>query len=78
MTRRAAFVYGDALSEHQLRHDHPMRPVRLRHTYELLEAYGAFDGDSSILVPPRPATEEELRWLHVPDYVVAVRVLAWD
>ena len=37
---RAAFVYDDAMSQHVLRQDHPMRPVRLRHTYELLDAYG--------------------------------------
>ncbi|MEK7814842.1 MAG: acetoin utilization protein AcuC [Chloroflexota bacterium] len=70
---RAAFVYEDALSRHALRPDHPMRPVRLRHTYELLQAYGAFDGHTSLLVSPRPAAEEELRWLHAPDYISAVR-----
>ena len=73
MTRRAAFVYEEALSRHQLREDHPMRPVRLQYTYELLHSYGAFDQDSSLLVPPRPATEEELRLLHGQDYIAAVR-----
>ena len=73
MMRRAAFVYGDALSGHELRTDHPMRPVRLRYTYDLLQAYGAFDGDASMLVPPRPALEEELRWLHSSQYISAVR-----
>ena len=38
----AAFVYSDRLSRHVLREGHPMRPVRLRYTYELLEALGAF------------------------------------
>ena len=78
MTRRAAFVYEDALSRHVLRQDHPMRPVRLRYTYELLQAYGAFDADASLLVPPRPATEEELKWLHDPEYIVAVRSLSMN
>ena len=73
MTRRVAFVYEDAVSQHLLRRDHPMRPLRLRHTYELLQAYGAFDGDASLLIPPRPATEDELRWLHSPEYIAAVR-----
>ena len=66
-------MYEDAVSQHLLRGDHPMQPVRLRHTYELLQAYGAFDGDASLLMPPRPATEEELRWLHSPEYISAVR-----
>ncbi|HLF03979.1 MAG TPA: acetoin utilization protein AcuC [Dehalococcoidia bacterium] len=71
--RRAAFVYDDALSRHVLRPDHPMRPVRLQNTYDLLRGYGAFDQGSSRLVPPRPATEEELRMLHTPEYIAAVR-----
>jgi acetoin utilization protein AcuC len=73
MMRRAAFVYEDSLSQHVLRHDHPMRPVRLRYTYELLDAYGAFDNNASLLLRPRPATQEEVGWLHTPDYISAVR-----
>ncbi|MCH7605619.1 MAG: acetoin utilization protein AcuC [Chloroflexi bacterium] len=73
MSPRAAFVYDEALSQHELRRDHPMRPIRLQYTYDLLQAYGAFDGEDSILVPPRPATEDELRWLHSPEYIAAVR-----
>ncbi len=71
-----AFVYADALSRHVLRADHPMRPARLRHTYELLAAYGAFDGETSRLVTPRPATAAELEWVHTPEYVAAVRRLS--
>ena len=76
MSRRAAFVYQDQMSRHELSREHPMRPVRLQYTYELLQSYGAFDGASSLLVPPRPATEEELGWLHGPDYISAVRALS--
>ena len=73
---KAAFVYQDALSQHVLRSDHPMRPVRLRLTYGLLSAYGAFDGETSLLVDPRAATEEELFWVHSRDYIAAVRSLS--
>ena len=73
MTRRVAFIYADAVSQHSLRGNHPMQPIRLRHTYDLLQAYGAFDGNSSLLMPPRPATDEELSWLHSPEYISAVR-----
>ena len=71
--RRAAFVYDDVLSRHQLRRDHPMRPVRLQYTYELLQAYGGFDPATSAVTPPRAATEEELQWLHGAEYIAAVR-----
>ena len=73
MSPRAAFVYDEAMSRHQLRSDHPMRPVRLRYTYELLESFGAFDQTDSLLVPPRLATEAELMTLHSREYIAAVR-----
>lgn len=72
---RAAFIYEDSLSRHELRSDHPMRPVRLRYTYQLLQEYGAFDHPEAILLDPRSATEEELAWLHTSEYVAAVKAL---
>ena len=41
--RRGAFIYRDSMSRHVLREDHVFKPVRLRYTYELLEAYQAFE-----------------------------------
>lgn len=79
MTRpggKAAYVYADALSRHVLRDGHPMRPARLRHTHDLLAAYGAFEDERAMLVPPRPATVEELTTFHTEEYVEAVRRLS--
>ena len=73
---RAAFIYESALSQHVLRQDHPMRPARLRQTYQLLQAYGAFDAGNSRLLAPRPATLEELGLLHTSEYINAVRGLS--
>ena len=73
MSPRAAFIYDEAMARHQLRSDHPMRPIRLQYTYELLQSFGAFDQTDSLLVPARAATETELRTLHTPDYISAVR-----
>ena len=73
MTRTAAFVYDATLSGHVLRPDHPLKAIRLRYTYELLEAYGAFALENSLLVKPRLATEEELRSVHLAEYVDAVK-----
>ncbi len=72
---RAAFVYDGQMSRHELRGDHPMRPVRLRYTYELLQGYGAFDSEDAVLVTPRSALEEEIGWLHTPEYIDAVKRL---
>ena len=73
MSARAAFVYRDDLSRHTLRADHPLKASRLKYTFDLLEAYQAFDLQNSLLVEPRPATEEEILTVHNPDYVDAVK-----
>ena len=73
MSRKAAFVYHDSMSRHVLRADHPLRAVRLKYTYELLDAYRAFEDDNSTLVEPRPATEEEITSVHDTEYVEAVK-----
>lgn len=72
--RRAAFIYDPRVSQHVLRDEHVMRPTRLRYTYELLEAYGAFR--ETRVVAPRYATGEELQWFHTPEYVDAVRAIS--
>ena len=71
--RKAAFVYGDVLSRHVLSPEHPMKPVRLRYVYELLESYDAFSAPNASLVEPRMATEDEVLAFHVREYVEAVR-----
>ena len=76
MARAAAFIYTNQLSRHVLRADHPMVPVRVRYTYELLKALRAFDRAGSRVVEPRPATEEEVLTFHSPDYLAAVRGLS--
>ena len=72
MTRKAALVYEDAMSRHTLSETHPMRPVRLRYTYEMADAFGLFDPEHSTLTPPRPATVDEVSTFHTPEYISAV------
>ena len=55
---------------------HPLRPERLRHTWEMLHAYRAFDAPNTRIVPPRPPTEAELLTFHTREYVDAVRRLS--
>jgi acetoin utilization protein AcuC len=76
MARKAAFVYDDVLSQHTLSNTHPMKPVRLRYTYELLDAYGAFNAPNATLVKPRQATEDEILAFHTSEYVSAVQSLS--
>ena len=73
MARKAAFVYDDVLSGHVMSDTHPLRPIRLKYTYELLEAYGAFNAPNAQVVEPRRTTEEEILTFHTPDYLRAVQ-----
>lgn len=72
----AAFIYHDKLSRHVLRETHPMRPTRLRYTYELLSAYGAFSLPNSHLIEPRAASVDELSLIHDQEYISAVESIS--
>ncbi|MDA0770346.1 MAG: hypothetical protein BZY79_00110 [SAR202 cluster bacterium Casp-Chloro-G4] len=76
MLRKSVFVYDDTLSQHSLSDTHPMKPERLRYTYELLDSYDAFAQERSVLIPPRSATEEEILQFHTRDYLNAVQGLS--
>lgn len=73
---RAAFICSADLWQVGHGPTHPLKPERLRRTYELLAAYDAFRAEGSRLVPPRPATEAELTLFHTPEYVAAVGSLS--
>ena len=75
MTTRAAFVYDDVLSRHVLSKTHPMKPVRLQYTFELLESYNAFEASNALLVAPRSVTEDEVLRYHTGEYLEAVKAI---
>ena len=70
---RAGFVYDHVLSQHTLGEWHPMKPVRLSLTYDLLGSYNAFNDTDSFLVKPRLATDDEIMYFHTREYLDAVR-----
>ncbi|MBN1937486.1 MAG: acetoin utilization protein AcuC [Anaerolineae bacterium] len=74
--RKAAFICSPDLWSTGHGGSHPLRPVRLKMTYELLQAYAAFSSANSSVVAPRPATDDELALWHTPGYVDAVKRLA--
>jgi acetoin utilization protein AcuC len=72
----AAFICSEELWSRGFGEGHPLRPERLKRTYDLLTAYRAFDVPGSHLVEPRPATREELLLFHTAEYVDAVERLS--
>ena len=63
------------MADHVLRSDHPMKPIRIKNTYDLLYAYGAFDLDHYV-ARPRAATHQELQTFHSLEYISAVESLS--
>jgi acetoin utilization protein AcuC len=55
---------------------HPLRPERLRDTWEMLQAYCAFDPPNVRVVSPRLPSEAELATFHTPEYIEVVRCLS--
>lgn len=70
---KTAFVYSDRFGAYYYGIDHPMKPVRLRLTYELMEEMGLTNLPSSKRVEARPAAESDLLLFHTPEYVKVLR-----
>ena len=73
MSLRLAYVYGDNFLKYDFGPDHPLTPIRLKLTYELSRAKGLIDDQNIIVLPPRVATEEEVRLFHTEEYVGLVK-----
>jgi len=69
-----ALVYGDALMKHHLSDEHPLQPVRVKLAVDLIRSTGLIE--HCHLLPPRPATVQELELVHSPEYVELVRTLS--
>jgi len=68
-------VYDGEMARHVLSEHHPFKPIRLQHTYRLMEAAGLLGSPHVRVVPPRPAVPEELQRFHLPEYVTVVRAI---
>lgn len=72
--RRGVFIYDERLSQRGFGTGHPLQPSRLFYVWELLNAYGTLKQGK--VLPAEPASEEELRTFHTPDYIAAVKSLS--
>jgi acetoin utilization protein AcuC len=67
-------VYGDELMKHRLSDQHPLQPIRVKLAVDLIRSTGLIE--HSHLLPPRPATIDELALVHSRDYIDLVRKLS--
>ena len=74
--REAVILYSPGLWQYGHGPQHPMKPERLKRTFELLDAAGALRADNVKVVEPRMATEDELALFHTPKYIDITRQLS--
>ncbi|MFC4769842.1 acetoin utilization protein AcuC [Effusibacillus consociatus] len=71
MKHRAAFIHSESFLNYKFGEEHPFNPKRLQMTWDLIQELGLLD--ESYIVPPRPATPEELFRVHDREFIEAVK-----
>lgn len=67
--KKTAFIYTDTYTQYDYGEQHPLKPYRLKLTYELIKAYGLLDLPETQLLEPEKAPRKELERIHAPDYL---------
>ena len=73
---RVALVYSDDVWRYEMSTTHPLRPVRWKWTFDLMEAASLTGAQNVTIVPPRPASDDEIQLCHTPAYLGAVKALS--
>lgn len=72
---RPLFFYSDDLLHYDMGPQHPLKPQRLRRTYDLLASYGAIETGLEVAAPSL-ASWEEVADVHSRDYLEAINRLS--
>ncbi|MDI2132913.1 acetoin utilization protein AcuC [Yinghuangia seranimata] len=78
MSRAVQLLWDDRMTGYDFGAWHPMKPVRLRLTIDLVRAFGLDAADGLTVLAPPVATDEQLRLVHTADYIAAVRRASED
>ena len=73
---RVALIYSDDIWRYGMGAAHPRRPVRWKRTFDLMDAAGLLQSPNVSILPPEPATVEDIQLFHSADYVGAVKALS--
>lgn len=72
----AAFLYTDEWAQYAYGPHHPLKPIRLRLTYELMQAYGLLGESQARAVPAVEATIDDLLSFHAADYLDVLQAVS--
>jgi acetoin utilization protein AcuC len=66
---KTAFIYSNDFVRFDYGFGHPLNPIRLKLTYELIKACGLLSPNDQRLVEPFPASVEDLLTYHTSEYI---------
>ena len=69
---KKVFIYSNEFGMYDYGDEHPMKPVRLTLTYELIKAYGLLELPGIRMAEGRKATRGEVLLAHAADYIEAL------
>jgi acetoin utilization protein AcuC len=76
MVEKVSLIYTDEYQKYNFGRDHPLRPLRLKLTYSLMEKLNLLKNERLTLKKPRLATQQEIESIHSPQYVEVVKRLS--
>ncbi len=76
MVDNVGLIYTEDYQKYNFGRDHPLRPLRLKLTYSLMEKLKLLDHERLTILNPRLATQQEIERVHSPQYVYVVKKLS--
>jgi len=76
MVDKVGLIYTDEFQKYNFGNNHPLRPLRLKLTYSLMEKLNLLKNTRLEIIKPRLATKEELETIHSPEYVQVIKKLS--
>ena len=76
MINKVGLIYTDEYQKYNFGKDHPLRPLRLKLTYSLMEKLSLLNNERIEIMKPRLATQQEIETTHSPKYIEVIKKLS--
>ncbi len=76
MTQTLGIVYSERFQQYDFGPTHPLKPTRLKLTYELMKAIGLLSAQNVEVLSPRDASRNDLLLFHHEDYIEHVKQMS--
>jgi acetoin utilization protein AcuC len=76
MAQTVGIVYSETFQQYDFGPTHPLKPTRLKLTYELMKAIGLLSAQNVKVISPREATREDLLLFHREEYLRYVKQMS--